>query len=75
MDPAIRYYLQCQDARRDPLNLFYLGELYREHKKDYKQALRFLQESWDLEPGSPSVRSAAESCAKELGRPELQWET
>jgi len=67
VEPAIQYYLRYREVRREPQSLYYLGELHRELKKDYEQALRFLRESWELEPGSPSIRAAAEACAKKLG--------
>ncbi len=65
--PAIRYYEELRHVRPDPVSLFYLGELYREHERDFTRALETLCASWELDPRSPTVYAAALDCAKKLG--------
>jgi tetratricopeptide (TPR) repeat protein len=68
VEPAIRWYETYLRDRRDPVTLYYLAELQREHAGNYETALRLLEESWKLDPGSRSVYDAAQACARKLGR-------
>jgi tetratricopeptide (TPR) repeat protein len=65
---AIRYYEAYRKTRNDPVSLYYLGELYREHVKDYERALDALKESLKSDPTSPTVLAAAIASAQRLGR-------
>jgi len=65
--PAIKYYEAQRRERPDAVSLYYLGELYREHAKDYGRALGAFKESLQIDPASPTVFAAATTCAKRLG--------
>jgi tetratricopeptide (TPR) repeat protein len=71
VDNAIRHYEEYHRQRKDAVTLFYLGELYREKKRDYEKALDRLRQSWDADPGSREVWTAAIDCVNRLGRPDL----
>jgi tetratricopeptide (TPR) repeat protein len=68
--PGIRWYEAYLRQREDPVALFYLGGLYREHRGEYETALVLFWRSWNADPGSRSVYQAALECAKKLGRSE-----
>jgi tetratricopeptide (TPR) repeat protein len=65
---AIRWYEAYLRQREDAVALYYLGELHREHRKDYQTALELFWRSWNADPGSRSVYQAALDCATRLGR-------
>jgi tetratricopeptide (TPR) repeat protein len=50
VESAIRHYEEYHSQRKDPVTLFYLGELYREKKRDWVTALQCYRESWELDP-------------------------
>jgi hypothetical protein len=48
--------------------MYYLGELYREHRDNCERALELFERSWAADPGSRAVHQAAIDCAKRLAR-------
>lgn len=67
---AIKQYDRYHQEQRDPVTLFYKGELLAE-QGNLERAFDALRESLMLDPRSPTVRTAAETCAKRLGQPGL----
>ena len=70
IERAIIHYDALHQKRKDPVTLFYQGELLAE-KGDLERAFEALRSSLILDPKSPTVRAAARRCAQRLGRPEL----
>lgn len=70
IEQAIEHYGAFHRERKDPVTLFYLGELLAE-SGDLEGAFAALRESLELDPRSPTVRTAATTCARRLDRPEL----
>ena len=70
---AIDVYDLYHGEQRDPVTLFYKGELLAEVGQ-LERAFEALRSSLALDPRSPTVRGAAKACARKLGRPELAKE-
>jgi tetratricopeptide (TPR) repeat protein len=65
---AIDHYEALRKVRPDAVSLYYLGELYREHRRDFDRALNALKASLELDPKSATVLAAATACARALDR-------
>jgi tetratricopeptide (TPR) repeat protein len=68
VDAAIACYEKYLDKRKDAVVLYYLAELYREHKQEFRRAYDLLLQSWECDPGSRTVYLSALNCATRLGR-------
>lgn len=68
--PAIAHYESYHAKHKDAVTYFYLGELLAE-AGDYQKAFEALRSSLELDPRSGTVRTAARTCARKLGKPEL----